>query len=61
MAVDVPRITKAFLDQEREDIGPWWFSQEYECKFVDSDTQLFSTDSIARAFTRDLTPLPLIP
>jgi hypothetical protein len=61
MAVDVPRITKEFLDQERENIGQFWFSQEYECKFVDSDSQLFSSDSIARAFSRELEPLVLIP
>jgi len=60
-ADDVPRISKEFLDQERENIGPWWFDQEYRCKFVDSDSQLFSSDSIARAFSRDLRPLALIP
>lgn len=60
-AHDVPRITKGFLEQERQNIGPWWFDQEYMCKFVDSDTQLFSSDSIAKAFSRDLLPLSLVP
>jgi hypothetical protein len=60
-ADQVPRITKEFLDQERENIGPWWFDQEYRCRFVDSDSQLFSSDSIARAFSRDLQPLALVP
>lgn len=60
-ANDVPRITKQFLEQERQNIGPWWFDQEYMCRFVDSDTQLFSSDSITRAFSRDLTPLSLVP
>ena len=60
-AFDVPRITKEFLEQERADIGEWWFQQEYMCKFVDSDTQLLSSDSISRAFSRDLVPLVLVP
>ena len=60
-AYDVPRITPEFLAQERANIGEWWFQQEYLCKFVDSDTQLFSSDTIARAFSRDLAPLPLVP
>jgi hypothetical protein len=60
-ARDVPRISQEFLDRELAEAGPWRFSQEYECRFVDSDTQLFSGDSIAKAFCRDLLPLPLIP
>jgi hypothetical protein len=60
-ATEVPRISQEFLDQELAEAGPWRFSQEYLCKFLDSDTQLFSGDSISRAFSRDLLPLPLIP
>ncbi|MFL5282503.1 MAG: terminase large subunit domain-containing protein [Rhodopila sp.] len=60
-AYDCPRISQQFLEQERRDIGEWWFQQEYMCKFVDSDTQLFSSDSIGRAFRADLTPLSLTP
>lgn len=60
-ANDVPRITKEFLEQERNSIGEWWFQQEYMCRFVDENTQLFSSDSIARAFSRELAPLVLVP
>ncbi|MFL5285371.1 MAG: hypothetical protein ACJ8AW_31435 [Rhodopila sp.] len=60
-AYDCPRISQQFLEQERRDIGEYWFQQEYLCRFVDSDTQLFSSDSIGRAFRDDLTPLSLVP
>jgi hypothetical protein len=32
-AQDCPRITRAFLDQERRSLGESWVKQEYECSF----------------------------
>jgi hypothetical protein len=32
-AQDCPRITPAFLDQERRSLGESWVKQEYECSF----------------------------
>jgi hypothetical protein len=32
-AQDCPRITPAFLDQERQSLGESWVKQEYECSF----------------------------
>jgi hypothetical protein len=60
-AHDVPRITPEFLAKERSSIGEWWFRQEYLCQFVDENSQLFSSESISRAFDRGLAPLPLVP
>lgn len=44
-----PRISSAFLEEEREELGDWWFRQEYGCEFLDSQTQAFRTEDIERA------------
>ncbi len=56
-AYQVPRITRDFLDDERAAIGDWWFAQEYECRFMDTSDQLFSSATIAAAVTSDIRPL----
>jgi hypothetical protein len=48
-AEQCPRIPPAFLAEEREQIGAWWFQQEYECMFLDAESQAFSTVDIERA------------
>lgn len=53
-----PRIPTEFLAEERRTLGEWWFSQEYECTFADSDTSVFRTDDIDRAF-KEVTQWPL--
>ncbi|RYG57150.1 terminase, partial [bacterium] len=35
-ATDCPRITQAFLDEERRAMGDGWFLQEYMCDFRDT-------------------------
>lgn len=50
-ALDVPRISEAFLEEERRTLGDWWFRQEYMCEFVDTTDQLFSYDDIQAAIT----------
>jgi hypothetical protein len=52
-----PRISKEFLDEERNALGDWWFRQEYFCEFVDTDDQVFRSEDIERAFTDDVKPL----
>lgn len=54
--VDCQRITKAFLEEERQALGPMRFSQEYECEFIDSETSVFNSDLIAQALTNDFKP-----
>jgi hypothetical protein len=56
-AHEVPRISCAFLEEERGSLGKWRFSQEYEGQFVESDGQLFSYDDVTRAITSDVAPL----
>ncbi|MDQ3525121.1 MAG: hypothetical protein M3451_08730, partial [Chloroflexota bacterium] len=48
-AEQCPRISAAFLAEEREQIGAWWFDQEYGCQFLDAESQAFSTADIERA------------
>lgn len=56
-ATACPRIGPAFLAEERRAMGPLWFRSEYECAFVDTDEQLFSSDDIAAALRDDVVPL----
>ena len=56
-ARDCPRITDAFLEQERRELGDWLFRQEYLCEFVDGVDSLFRTEDIDRAFSGDVEPL----
>ncbi len=50
-----PRISREFLAEERDQLGEWWFNQEYLCQFMDAETQAFSSDEVARAFAREVT------
>jgi hypothetical protein len=56
-ALDVPRISQAFLDEERRKLGNFWFEQEYMCIFKDATDSVFSYDDIAAAFSDDVEPL----
>jgi len=52
-----PRITPAFLEQERRQIPDFFFKQEYMCGFVETDSQVFSYDDIQRALDPTVKPL----
>lgn len=54
--VDCPRITKEFLEEERQALGPMRFAQEYECEFIDAETSVFNTDLIQQALTNAFEP-----
>jgi hypothetical protein len=49
-----PRISEAFVEEERRSMGEWWVRQEYACHFVDQASQLFATEDIDRAFRDDV-------
>lgn len=53
------RISPAFLEQERAELGAVWFSQEYECVFLDVSEGLFSHDLVMGAVDAELGPLVL--
>lgn len=52
-ATQCPRITAAFLDEERRTIGAWWFEQEYLCQFKDAKSAAFRSEDIEQAFSED--------
>jgi hypothetical protein len=54
---ECPRIPAEFLSDERRSLGDLWFRQEYNCEFIDNETQLFSRDSITRALDKEIEPL----
>jgi hypothetical protein len=56
-ARECPRISAAFLEEERTSMGDWWFTQEYECEFVDISDQVFGHDLVMQALTTEVEPL----
>ena len=52
-----PRISPAFLAEERKALGNWWFQQEYECKFSDTQDRVFSSEHIDRLLDASVKPI----
>lgn len=52
-----PRITREFLERERASIGTWWFTQEYECAWLDPVDSAFATSDVRAALDPTVTPL----
>jgi hypothetical protein len=55
--MEIPRITKEFVDSERKALGDWWIRQEYECEFVQTTDQVFSYDLVLASMSDDIEPL----
>ena len=56
-AADVPRISPAFLKEERRSLPAWIYRQEYECSFEDTEDQLFGYELVTSSITDEITPL----
>jgi hypothetical protein len=56
---DCARISKEFLAEEMQALGPIRFSAEYECQFVDDNTSAFSTALIEMALTDSFDVFPV--
>ena len=56
-ATECPRITPEFLAAELAALGKTWFSQEYECRFVETIDAVFRMDDIERSITDEVKPL----
>jgi hypothetical protein len=56
-AWECPRISAAFLAEEREALPAWVFRQEYECSFEDTEDQVFSSELVRAAITPEVEPL----
>ena len=52
-----PRITPAFLEEEKRRMPRAWFASEYLCEFTDTMDAAFSSSDIERAVTPDVQPL----
>jgi len=59
-ASECSRIGPEFLAAERRALGDVWYSQEYECAFMDTVTSLFRQEDIEAALANDLEPLDLL-
>lgn len=56
-AADCPRISAAFLTQERAAMGDWFYRQEYCCEFADTAAQLFTEEHLRRMYNAKVSPL----
>ena len=56
-ATRCPRITPAFLEEERRTMGDRWFRQEYLCEFNDTEDSLFQAGLVEAAISTDVEPL----
>lgn len=58
-ATDCPRISPEFLEEERRAMGRFWFAAEYECQFLDAQTQAFTRADVDQAFVEEVESWPL--
>lgn len=56
-AYDNPRITDAFLEKEKKEMGDWWFDQEYMCIFREDIDSIFTSELILKAMDDSVKPL----
>jgi hypothetical protein len=56
-AAQCPRISAAFLAEERRSLGERWYRQEYECSFEETSDAVFSYADVQAACADDLPPL----
>jgi hypothetical protein len=56
-AEECPRISLAFLEEERQALPRRIFRQEYECSFEETEDQVFSYEDVEGAMDPDVTPL----
>jgi hypothetical protein len=56
-AEDCPRISAAFLEEERASLPRRVFDQEYRCVFTETDDAVFTYEDVAGAMSEEVTPL----
>ncbi len=56
-ASECPRIPAEFLEEERRTLAPFWYSQEYDCKFSETTDQMFNYDDVQASLSADVVPL----
>ncbi len=56
-ATDCPRISPAFLAEERDSLPRMWYQSEYLCEFTDTVDQVFRIEDIQAALCDTVQPL----
>lgn len=56
-ATQCPRITPAFLAEERRSMGDLWFRSEYLCEFAETVDSVFRYDDVMAMVDDDVEPL----
>ncbi len=56
-ALECPRISQEFLNEESRALGDWWYRQEYECDFVDIVDSVFPYEMVMAAISHEVQPL----
>jgi Terminase large subunit, T4likevirus-type, N-terminal len=57
LASEVPRISPEFLEEERRNMPGPWFEQEYMCRFVEAQDQVFGYEEVQAALDEEVKPL----
>jgi hypothetical protein len=57
LASEVPRIPESFLAEERAALPTFIYEQEYCCRFIETEDQLFGYDLVASSITDEVAPL----
>ncbi len=55
-AKQCPRITTQFLEEEKRKLPERFYLQEYFCRFLETDDQVFAYDLIKQSFTDEVKP-----
>lgn len=56
-AIECPRISPAFLAEEKATMPANWYASEYDCKFVDAVDAVFSYEHVMNAVSDEVEPL----
>lgn len=59
-ARDIPRIPKAWLDQQKKEMPAWQFAREFMCEFTATDDAVFDPDLIRAAVRSDVRVLDIL-
>jgi len=54
-ASEVPRISPEFLEEEQRNMPGPWFEQEYMCRFVEAQDQVFGYEEVQDALDEEVT------
>lgn len=58
-AAECPRISSAFLEEDRLALGERWFNQEYGCSFEETADAVFRSADIDAALVSDIEPMDI--